>query len=120
MEYYAMITPGQASDWGNVILVDSRIFDFLNRIQDIDSEDEINELRKEYKKKEWDFLKSEFQSTDKTDIEFWEELENNWNNDLCDSYYDLSRLSSTYEFNSVTKVVDFALEYNVKVIGDIT
>jgi hypothetical protein len=121
MEYYAMITPGQAGDWGQVILIDARIITLCERLQDFDySEEEIKALRKEYKKKEWDFLKSEFNSVDKTDIEFIQALEGECEDTSSENYYNFRELDSTYKFNSITDIITFTQEYDVQVIGDLT
>ena len=119
-QYYAMISPGRGSDWGELILIDSRVSYFVEKVTTYFDDDELEELRGDFKDETWYFLKEQFKAEDKDDREFVEYVEDNYNSIMSDNYYVFSQLNSTLKFNSVAEVIKYVQQHKIQVVGDLT
>lgn len=119
-QYYAIISPGRGSDWGELILVDYRVAYFLEKVTSYFDEDDLEELKSNFTDITWSFLKEEFKSLDKEDKQFVEDVEEQYDINMSDNYYLLSELKSTLQFNSVTEVIKYVQKNNIEVVGDLT
>lgn len=117
--YYAMVTPGRCGDWGNVILIDSRIGDFLEEALNTWDDDGIEDFKAMFLSSTWNFAKEQLNSLDMEDTQFVESISNNWCNIMSDNYYELLKLNSTIEFKSITTLINYVQENNIKVIDDL-
>lgn len=118
--YYAMITPGRASDWGDVILINYAVGKFVEKVAGYFEEEDLEKLKEEFSEPVWEFLKKEFEAENMSDIEFVKSVSNSYDSLMSDNYYSFSKLNSTLEFGSVTAVVDYAKENEIELVGDLT
>lgn len=118
-KYYAMITPGSCGDWGDVILIDSRVGDFIELAVSWDDEG-IEEFKAHFMPDTWRFLKEEFNAIEQDDYLFIENISDHWDSLLSDNYYDFRKLNSTLKFNGISNLINYIKENNLEVIGDFT
>lgn len=125
-DYYAMITPGRASDWGSVVLIDARIGSFIEAALS-NWDDDIEEFKKLFSEETWKFIRNEFKISendfsykDSDDFDFVNSVYEEWDSILSEHYYDFKRFNSTKKFKNITQLVKYVKEHNLNVVGDLS
>lgn len=119
-EYYAMITPGHAGDWGHVILIDARVGAFIESAIRFTEEygDTIEIFKEEFSLETFSFVKKELDSEGLDDKEFVVSISGNWDSLMSDNYYDFKVLESTLIFESIASLIEYVNENDLEVIAD--
>lgn len=127
-KYYAMITPGQASDWGEVILIHYKIANFIEEIlkfgeDEVEefTEEDIEEIKSNFTE-DWEFIKNDLYSKKLTDKKFILSIVQNWDSyNMSENYYLFKDKSkSSIEFNSITDLVKHVIKNKIELLGDLT
>lgn len=137
-EYYSMVNPRLSSDWGEIILVDKRVSDFLEKslnykengdtlshlVEEFINYDECEEFKNfknTFSIEDWDFLKHELCGLNQTDKEFLIFNAKEWEPEIADNYYALKDLDSTIHFHGVTDLFNYINKNPniIKIIGDL-
>lgn len=119
-QYYAMITPGRCSDWGELILIDKTVGSFVTEVAGYFNEEDLEKLKDDFTAEQWQFLKEEFETTHLSDIDFIKSVTDNYDSNMSDNYYLFSELNSTLSFGSVTAVINYVQTNKISVVGDFT
>lgn len=114
-----MITPGRNNDYGDIILVDARLIDFVEQAYNLNSNEEFLDFRNKHSDELWSFIKSEMQIVPQSDIDFLEECSVSLHAKMSDNYYYFKDCKYTQKFQSVTSLVNFVKENDIQLIGDL-
>lgn len=116
-KYYTLVTPGLCGDWGDVILVDSRVADLLRKVTMY--HENIEDITSFFTSKDWKFLKKELNCVKLNDQDFINHVEFNWDSSMTENYYDLAKLKSTIEFGGMAGVIKYVTEHKLEIVGDL-